>query len=256
MKNKQGQILLITVMVLATIMTVVLSVSFQSVTETQVTKLEEDSQRALAAAEAAVEASLKGGGNVTIGEGSLLNFAGSGITGDATVDRLISNTFMSPIIVKDGSYTFYLRDYDPQTHAFSGSTLNETVTICFDGGTIDPAIEITLIKNNQRVVKYVIDPASRINNATSPAIGDCPLDNNFDYYYQISGTDISTNNTTLMIVRTMYAPTKLVFGRSTDFPSQGNTVSSTAKTQTGVSKKVVLFQSYPQIPAEFFTTSF
>ena len=54
MKSKRGQILLITVMVLATIMTVVLSVSFQSVTETQTTKLEEDSQNALAASGAAI----------------------------------------------------------------------------------------------------------------------------------------------------------------------------------------------------------
>ena len=256
MKSKRGQILLITVMILATIMTVVLSVSFQSVTETQTTKLEEDSQKALAAAEAAIEASLKGGGNVIIGEGSLSNFLGSGITGDATIASIASNKFTTPTLAKDTAYTFYLRDYNPQTKTFSGTTLSETVTVCFNAGTFNPAVEITLIKNNQQVAKYTIDPSSRINGAASPNAGTCPLDDNFDYYYQISGADISANNSTLMIVRVMYAPTKLVFGRSSDFPSQGNTVSSSAKTQTGVSKKVVLFQSYPQIPAEFFSTSF
>ena len=56
---KRGQILLITVMLLATVMTIVLSVSFKSVTETQITKLEEESQKALAAAEAAIEVALK-----------------------------------------------------------------------------------------------------------------------------------------------------------------------------------------------------
>ena len=244
-------------MVLATIMTVVLSVSFQSVTETQVTKLEEDSQRALAAAEAAVEASLNGGGNVTIGEGSLLNFSGSGITGSATVTSLISNKFTTPMIVKDSSYTFYLRTYNPETKAFSGTAVDENVTICFDSGTIDPAIEITLVKNNSRVNKYIIDPASRIQNLTlTPGVGNCPADSNFDYYYSIPRADIVANNAHLIIVRVMYAPTKLIFSRSTDFPPQGSTVSSTATTQTGVSKKVVLFQSYPQIPAEFFTTAF
>ena len=59
MKSQKGQILLITVMLLATVMTIVLSVSFKSVTDTQVTKLEEESQKALAAAESAIEVALK-----------------------------------------------------------------------------------------------------------------------------------------------------------------------------------------------------
>jgi hypothetical protein len=54
----------------------------------------------------------------------------------------------------------------------------------------------------------------------------------------------------------MYNSSKLFFSAPGNFPIQGKTVSSTATTTTGVSKKVTLFQSYPQIPAEFFTTSF
>ncbi|MFZ1549746.1 MAG: hypothetical protein WAT44_04755, partial [Microgenomates group bacterium] len=38
--------------------------------------------------------------------------------------------------------------------------------------------------------------------------------------------------------------------------ASGQTVTSQATTRTGVTKKVQLFQSYPQIPAEFFFTSF
>ncbi|MEO0070141.1 MAG: hypothetical protein ABIK18_05040, partial [candidate division WOR-3 bacterium] len=80
MANQKGQILLITVMVLATVITVVLSLSFKSTIETQTTKLEEEAQRALAAAEAGIEAALKQQGTVDI---SLLPGL-SDFTGQAT----------------------------------------------------------------------------------------------------------------------------------------------------------------------------
>ena len=59
MRSQQGQVLLITIMLLATVLTVVLAVTFKSTTETQLTKLEEESQKALAAAEAGVEVAIK-----------------------------------------------------------------------------------------------------------------------------------------------------------------------------------------------------
>src|SRR3990167_1007022 len=97
MKNKRGQILLITVMLLATVMTIILSVSFKSITETQVTKLEEESQKALAAAEAAVETAIKENQNITFGpgiEGSLSSI--TGFSGSATIESLTSKTFTTP----------------------------------------------------------------------------------------------------------------------------------------------------------------
>lgn len=252
MKKRKGQILLITVMVLATIMTVVLSVSFQSITETQVSKLEEDSQRALAAAEAAIEASLKDGSNVIIGEGSLSDL--TGFSGGATVESLTDNVFLSPTVTKDSSYTFYLGEYDSVAKTI-GPSIAEGVVVCFDAGTSNPAIEITLVKTTG-VVKHVVDPNSpkRISNGSGSS-GVCGADSDYDFSYAVPAGDISTDSK-LMIVRVLYASTKLVFSRSSDFPIQGKTVTSDATTQTGVSKKIVLFQSNPQIPAEFFSTAF
>jgi hypothetical protein len=43
---KKGQVLLIVVMLLATALTVALTSTYQSVTETQLTKLEEENQKA------------------------------------------------------------------------------------------------------------------------------------------------------------------------------------------------------------------
>ena len=243
---KKGQILLIIVMVLATIMTVVLAITFKSSNEAKTAKLEQENQKALAAAEAAVEAALQSNNNVTIGEGLLESL--TGITGSATVQDLITNVFTTSAIAKDAAYTFYLSDYDPETKTFTGTSRDEDVTVCFDSATPNPAIEITLLKTDS-VKKYVIDPSTRITNAYASQ-GVCSANADFDYSYIIPGADISTDSK-ILYVRVMYGASKLIFSRTSDFPIQGRIANSEVVTDTGVSKKVTLFQTYPQIPAEF-----
>ena len=110
--------------------------------------------------------------------------------------------------------------------------------------------------------KYVFDPEvgqpGRISNNT-PLIQEsvtCTPDSSYGPSLIIPGADIGIDGK-FFLVRVLYAPTKLFFSRSSDLPSQGRTVPSQATSKsTGVSKKVVLFQSHPQIPAEFFTTAF
>jgi type II secretory pathway pseudopilin PulG len=235
MKNKPGQILLITVMLLATVMTIVLSVSFKSSTDTQVTKLEEESQKALAAAESAIEVALKNNSTATLGSGSLNSI--SGFSGEATIATTTSNQFTTPTIVKDGSYTFYLGDYNLASKTI-GNSINQSIDVCFNNGT---TVEITLVKTTG-VKKYF---------ANGSVVG-CP-----DKGVNIPAADISTDSK-FLLVQVLYAPTKLLFSSSANLPAQGRTVTSEVKssTSTGVSKKVVLFQSYPQIPGEFFTTAF
>ncbi len=252
MKVRRGQILLITVMLLATVMTVVLSISFKSVTETQVTKLEEESLKALAAAESAIDVALKENQNVTIGAGSLSSI--TGFSGNATIQSATSKTFTSPNILKDGSHTFYLGNYNFDTKVIETS-VSQDITLCFESNSTNPAIEVTLVKSSG-VKKYVVDPSSRITNASTGS--SCTLDStNYSFSTTILAADIGVDGQ-FLLVRVLYAPTKLLFSRDTDFPIQGRTISSqaTSNTSTGVSKKVVLFQSYPQIPEEFFTTAF
>ncbi len=238
-------------MVLATILTVVLAITFKSTNESKTTKLEQESQKALAAAEAALESALQTNQNVTIGEGQLSSF--TGITGTATVENLITNTFTTPAVAKDAAYTFYMADYDPDTKAFTGTSTGQDVTVCFKAATTNPALELTLVKDNS-VKKYVVDPGSRISNAAASA-GVCSADSTYDYSYTVPAADISTDSK-LLYARVMYNPTKLIFTRASNFPIQGRTAFSDVKTDSGVSKKVTLFQSYPQIPAEFFVTTY
>ncbi|MFA6532481.1 MAG: hypothetical protein WCT22_00610 [Patescibacteria group bacterium] len=252
MKHK-GQILLITVMLLATVMTIVLSASFKSVTETQVTKLEEENQKALAAAESAIEAALKENTTATIGTGSLTSI--SGFNGSATIESLAKTTFTTHNIDKDGSYTFYLGTYDMATKTI-GASLAQAITVCFESAATNPAIEVTLVKTGG-IKKYIVDPSSRITNAYDgqPVSSNCP--GGYSYSVDIPAADIGLDGK-FFVVRVLLSPTKLAFYRTTTLPVQGRTISSniTSSTSIGVSKKVVLFQSYPQIPGEFFTTSF
>lgn len=249
---KKGQVLLITVMLLATALTIVLSLSFKSVTETQTTKLEQESQKALSAAESAIEAALKNNSSAILGSGSLSNI--TGFSGSATIQSLTAPTFTTVNIPKDGSYTFYLGDYDTTTQKI-GASLAQSVEICFQSATTNPALEVTLIKTSG-IKKYVIDPSTRISNALAGSI-ICSANGSYGLSYIIPGADIGTDGQ-FLLVRVLYSSTKLLFSRSSNFPIQGRTISSqaTSSTSTGISKKVVLFQSYPQIPGEFFATTF
>lgn len=241
-------------MLLATVLTVVLSTSFKSTTDIKIAKLEEESQKALSAAESAVEEALKSSGNVIIGTGNLN--AISGFSGGATISQVTSNTFTTPLLQKDEQYTLYVGTYDPATKTV-GNSVQEDITLCFGGGSDIPAIEITLIQQNG-LKKYVVDPngTSRVNNATT-AGSTCTIDGNYPYWFTIPAADIGIT-TKLLIARSLYGGGKMLFNRaSTALPPQGRIVSSEARsTGSDVTKSVELFQSYPQIPSEFFVTSF
>lgn len=260
-KKQSGQVLLLTVMLLATAITVVLATSFSSISNTQTTKLEEENQRALAAAEAGLEAVLRRGiiaGSVNLSELNL----GGGISGQATVSAEASGEFISPLLQKDEQYTFYLSE--PATDAegvadFSNLQTaynNQLITICFGANT---ALELTLVKTDYSVKRFAVNPADSeiIQNGTSASgtITNCPTGETFTNQFDLTDGDVGSNNL-LLIIRLINNGEKIGLKGGADFPFQGKTIVSTANTAAGITKKVQLFQSYPQIPAEFFVTSF
>jgi type II secretory pathway pseudopilin PulG len=250
---KKGQVLLIVVMLLATALTVALTATYQSVTETQLTKLEEENQKALAAAEAGIEKALQ-----SKQEGSFTSLGLSNLSGIDTFQSSVkisdqgSTTFITPLLQKDEQYTFYLANY-PNFTSYWGGQIN----IYFKTESACPSLELTQIKNDNSLVRNIVDPCNQITN-NNLRLGTTSGNYSFggvNFNYKLS-SDLSIINTKLLIVRVLFAPTRIGFQGSTNFPLQGSTIISTAKTQAGVEKKVQLFQSYPQIPAEFFVTSF
>ncbi len=260
-KNQKGQVLLLTMMLVATVLTVFLSMSFKSTTETQVTKLEEESQKALAAAEAGIEAALKEG-NVTIGQGTLSSL--SGFSGSAICSEEYDKTyFISPLIQKDEQYTFYLAKYDTSTHSFSDYYSND-ITLYYGSQTScnDIGLEITLLyyddaTSKNKVIRWIADSSNMFGPDTSDISGSTGDDlGGVHFDCSTSAIDISSvTKPKLLIVRSFGAATQVGFSGSSALKPQGKICDANATSST-VTKKLYLLQSYPQIPAEFFVTSF
>ncbi len=249
--NQKGQVLLITVMILATILSIVIATSFSSMTETQLTKLEEEERKAFAAAEAVTEKALKEGSTTLSGIGEFSNYQAS-----ATVDTTTSRNFITPLLQKDEQYTLYLSTPqgapdNPNFQQLGSPYFSGNLYICFNNA----ALELTLIKSDNTVSHYAVNPSGStiIQNALSANSGatNCP-DTSFNNNYLLS----SVSNTKLLLVRVIGGSSKVGFHGTTDLRLQGKTIYSKATSPGGATKKIVLFQSYPQIPSDFFVTSF
>lgn len=260
---QQGQILLITIMLLATAITVVLTTAFIGQTDTKITKLEADQQKALAAAEAGVEAALKSGTNVNISDLQL------GSTGTANVSSFgADQRFVTPSAINaNGEYTYYVADYNTTTGFDNSWIYPLRIYYGTQNGTdcsSDLALDISLIYDNPAIVKKLvaIDSASGFPDIAAGAAG--VAGNNFagtttNFACRTDPVDLSAyTNAKVLIIRVLKQNTQLGFESTTSTPlkAQGKLVTSEAKTAAGASKKIQLFQSYPQIPAEFFVTSF
>lgn len=274
--KESGQVLLITIMLLAVALTVVLTTSFTAKTDTQIAKLEEESQRALAAAEAGIEATLKSGNPVNINELSGLE----SFIGTAKVLTASESTDYSTPIKKDQAYTFYLGTYSGGT--ISSPTIN-SISMYFgpDATTLEDcgnfAFEISIISgacgnsSNCSIHRYLIDKGG---NFTATAGGDPDTTDErtvtFGTYpvdgktYKCQSDPISISQAApdkIMMVKflspTGISQTEIAFrGSGGNLPPQATTVTSNAKSPGGARKEVELIQYYPQIPAEIFDTIF
>lgn len=275
-KNRQsGQAFLIIIMFISIAITVALATSFKSITETQVTKSQEDSVKAVAAADAGVEYGLK---NMD-GSVPMKSYADLGISPGPAIDTTQSNVivnvdsspeFVSPLLKKDSQYTFYWAVYSNGTLGAGASPANLFIYYGSANGTNcnDVGLEISLIQvvsgSDYSVDRYVADTGrlftenmKNVGSATSGSVGGT----SFACKASFNGSDNIASNTKLIIVRYLTkgtAQTKLGFTSDPGkvIPAQGKWVIAQAVTKSGVKRVVQALQTYPQIPAEFFVTSF
>ncbi len=284
---KKGQALLIIVLLLATIITVVLAVSFTSRTETKVSKLQQDSDRSLAAAEAGLEAAI----NVSVTPApytfSHLGLELQGIDLENSTVKVESTTsnFVSPLLSKDTQYTLYLTHYkndgvfenEPSPiggkslHLFYMSVENVTniLNVCDQVG-----LELTLVYGDGTVPspysqeRHVVATGNNSDNTVSnpditPSLINSHSINNTSFLCEAVLPNIPVSAKLLfvrLITTSLNSSTRIGVdtgvGYTPNFPAQGKYFYSEAKTVSGISKKIQLFQSYPQIPSELFVTSF
>ena len=261
MKRNSGQALLITIMLIAVALTVVLAMSYTSKTDVQLSKLEEENQKALAAAEAGIDALVNQNADASVLIDGSLGDSFKEFSGSATKTAVAKEEFASPLLQPNSHYMLYLADYPGlSTNPFSG-----TVTIYYSNKTLcndssSDALEVTVIYGTAypyTIERFKVDGGQRISTGQGKYQDDVGYTKDgVSFKCKTSSFSMTYANPKLMIVRSIFNPTRIGFEGSSSLPTQGTIISSEAKTSSGVSKKVQLFQSYPQIPADFFTTSF
>jgi|SRR3989344_1428460 len=270
--SQSGQILLVVVLIATVLLTIGLSVSKVTTQETRISKLEQDSKKAFAAAEAGLEAAL----HLQSGSIPLSTVLGedAGISGQAEIITTDAPTYNTPQLKKDDQLTFYLSGYTPAEPGnpdsqgsfdvpFPGNLkihIDDEASFCND--TKKHALELTFVNATEPSNKITLRKIIELRNC-DPAVVEGTRDKiNYDDIL-----DLTSSPSHLLFVRLIASSSDFPGLRvqvvnttgdgSQNWPTQGKTIISTATTtDTNVSKKIKLFQSYPQLPADFFITSF
>ena len=274
--TNSGQALIIIVLMIALVLTVIAASSYQLTVQTEGSKLQEESVRALAAADAGIEAGLQIAN--TDAPPQSYTFASQGLDlpgidpakSTIFVSETSSVEFVSSLVLKDDQFTFYTQT--PPTYPPPGFTGNldiyftsEGVGSC-SGARTRPALELTFIYGaDNNVERHVVEPCgSGAVISGSSFTGATAVTETFQ---QGSTFNFRTDaiNTSLfpqlkmIIVRSLFANTRIGFKSSAPIapiPNQGKNIEARAFSISGASKIVTIFQSLPQIPADFFVTSF
>ena len=264
-KAQSGHALMIAILVATVLFTAGISITSFTTQDSKIAALEENESIARAAAEAGLEAAIGQTTDDDVNIGELLE--GSGLSGDAVFSTEAAAQFTTPLISKDGQYTFYLLGYDSDTNQILTGAFGDDIRINriqpsasdYCSGTQAFAVELTFIDatagTGSIVQRYLIDECDLINGTTDE----------YDFADNIPSSSISPDPH--IVIARIIAPSnsfdgaKIEFDNvaSNNFPAQGRTVTSTASvgetSNENVTKKIRLFQSHPQFPAEFFVTS-
>jgi len=267
------------VLMIAIVLAIVSAASYRLTTQTQSTTQQEGSIRALAAADTGIEFGIKKAN--TTDTQSIYSYEDLAITLpgiDKTRSRiLITDTdsdFVSPIVEKDAQYTYYVKDVSNTTD-MSTDTVDISILFHSEGGTnctlprAQPAFEVTYIYNpggaGSNMKRTVVEPCASGSEVitgsgftpTTPGPFTLTTDQiyTFERKMTVKATTQGMSNLRLIIVRSLFGPSRLGFS-GTGLPSQGKQIQAEAYTIGGPSKIITVFQSRPQIPAEFFVTTF
>lgn len=253
-KDQKGQALLVIVLVMVVALTVGLSVASRTITNLRNTREQANSQKALSAAEAGIEQAIKNGANV----------AGS-FTGNTTYNTTVSqvngtNPFLlngGGSVPKNDAIYVWVTPYSSNPVNLWQNPWNGSLTIYWGDNTGDcnnAAVEVSVISGSRAtptITRYTADPCAArrsSNNFSNSATSNTTI-SGIRFYYQRT---IAITNGLLVRVDPIYKATFMGASGSSALPSQGSIITSTGTSDNTTQRKVTVFQSYPEIPAEFF----
>lgn len=259
-KKERGQILLVVVLTTIVALTVGLSVASRTITNLKISKQNEESQRAFQAAEAGVEKVIQQTGNqnelCANNECSLSNgstFKTTITQESGSVPFLLNN---GEAVVQDVGQDVWLSNYPDYSSPTNGAVSPVTIrwqngqnTCNGTGSSVTPAIEIILLTGNvanPTITKHLYDScAGRISGSEAPgATGGVIEGVNFT-----SSATLSDSNMLIMKIIPLFNSVKI--GVEGNMPPQGNVIESIGSSGD-TKRKIVYFESYPQLPPEIF----
>ncbi len=286
MKNEEGQAVLIVLLVMAVVLTIVLSVLGSSTSDIKISSNETESLRAFSAAESGIEKAL------------VTNLASQGSVGNAnfnaTVSSLAAGTkffnYPSDLVTGDVGILWFV------SHAASGSFICDASNPCFTGKTVKvcwgkvgtasnlsttPALDLTFYYlttpgdySTVRVGKAVFDPnPTRLANNSYVLSDPCPCTAGTTNYAFGKVLDLSTlpiplssynnqNGLQFLSARLLYNTDQdqslgfdLNFAGNGVIPSQGQQVDSTGNLNTAT-RKIEVTSPYAEFPPILDTAIF
>jgi hypothetical protein len=279
-KTQEGQILLIVVLTMIVALTVGLSIAARIVTELKLSKQNEQSQRAFQAAESGIQQTLLRQHNISQGEfeENKASFSTTYLSEVRTAITLNNGLEVD----QDAGADVWLSDYstDPSKIYLnpmgSGAAVpitlywgNQNQTLCGPdaGDATAPAIEVVILTKdtlgNFEIQKSIYEAscigAKRVSNptavGTAPASQPSSFDQKFAYSAPLTFNGLPLKNGLVMKIIPIFNSSIIGFSSSgPTFPSQGSVVESTGTSGDTV-RKVVYYQSFPQLPLEVFPYS-
>lgn len=264
---QSGQVLLITLLVLAVGTTIALSLIGRTTQDASISRDIEESSRAFSAAEAGVEAALKSGsgtgGPQTLTPGISYDVTVSSIGGASGVYTFPKNTS------KTVTESLWLNEHDATGALVETITPNtytsSTIELCWSSETVTPALVVSVLykessDGSYQVAKVALDPdSSRGNNFTAvSAVGNhCGQTNVYSSTIDFTLLGITPTADTLlsMRIRPVYSSTQLYVDTGGQvLPQQGKKIESTGTTAAGINRKILVYQQY-RSPSTIFDAS-
>lgn len=256
-EHERGQVLLISLLVLSIATTVVLSLISRSTTDVTISNQISQSSRAFSAAEAGIEEALKTGtgtvGAQVLTAGVTYNVAKADIGGAA-------GAYVFPKKVSRGmTETLWLVNHNADgTLAEIPTYTAATIDVCWSSETTTPAMLVSVVYKTAggqyRVAKGAYDPdgtRAGTNKFSAPtaSTGGCG-DGSTTYKQTITFTPDMDTLLTLRL-QPLYADANLAVTATGVLPIQGGKLESIGTSETGITRKIVVYQQYRSPPSVF-----
>ncbi len=279
LSDQKGQTLLVIVLVMVVALTVGLSIATRTIVNLRTTSDQANSQKALSAAEAGVEESIKTGSSIAktnfpIASGVNVSYTTNVNPVDGTVKFLLNGG--TQISQHDAVYVWVT----PYMNNFS-TTWSGHLTVYWGDASAStncnvysppspynptPAIEVAVVygsKTTPNIQRYAFDPCgaprTTSNHFDSSGITTgsnkiCTGDNCQTLKYSRT-IDLTTTPVLLVRVNPIYTDSYIGAQGDNNLPGQGSIIDSTGTTDQST-RKISVYEGYPEIPSEFFPVSF